>query len=263
MWRIAAVFDSMEGIPPLADEISAASARAALQIINETTIMVRNASTRGTFSSMNEASGHKKRAGKVHARAPANNFSAAYFRKFYLNAATRVVTPAEMRSRAAIIATALRQCQIPVRRILDAGCGIGLLRAPFKEFLPRASYAGLEASEYLCRRFGWSQGSVADYAPRKPFDLVICYDVLQYLSDAEAARAIANFSNLSRAALYVSALTKQDWRDNCDRNRTDGAVHLRAGAWYRRRLQKSFRYIGFGIWVRKNVTAILWEMERA
>jgi len=22
------------------------------------------------------------------------------------------------------------------------------------------------------------------------------------------------------------------------------------------------RYVGFGIWVRKNVTAILWEMER-
>ncbi|HEX3398358.1 MAG TPA: class I SAM-dependent methyltransferase [Steroidobacteraceae bacterium] len=180
-----------------------------------------------------------------------------------MNAATRVVTPAEMRSRAAIIASALRQCQIPVRRILDAGCGIGLLRGPFKDFLPRASYVGLEASEYLCGRFGWTQGTVADHTPRHPFDLVICYDVLQYLSDAEAARAIANFGRLSRAALYVSALTKEDWRDNCDRSRTDGAVHLRSGAWYRRRLQKSFRYVGFGIWVRKNVTAMLWEMERA
>jgi SAM-dependent methyltransferase len=265
MWRIGAVFDSMEGSPPLADVDSAAATQAVEQTIDETTIMVRKLSARGNFSSMGETSGsrHKKIGRKVHAAAPANNFSAAYFRKFYLNAATRVVTPTEMRSRAAIIASALRQCQIPVRRILDAGCGIGLMRRPFKEFLPRASYVGLEASEYLCRRFGWILGSVADFRPRNPFDLVICYDVLQYLTDAQAARAIANFGDLSRAALYVSALTKEDWRDNCDRSRTDRAVHLRAGAWYRRRLQKSFRYIGFGIWVRKNVTAILWEMERA
>jgi SAM-dependent methyltransferase len=226
--------------------------------------MARNASARGIFSSMGETSVQRrqKRGRKVHAAAPANNFGPAYFRKFYLNAATRVVTPAEMRSRAGTIASALRQCQIPVRRILDAGCGIGLLRGPFKEFLPRARYVGLEASEYLCSRFDWQRGSVVDYAPRRPFDLVICYDVLQYLTDAEAARAIANFCNLSRAALYVSALTLEDWRENCDRTRTDRAVHLRPGAWYRRRLNRWFRYAGFGIWVRKNVTAILWEMER-
>jgi 2-polyprenyl-3-methyl-5-hydroxy-6-metoxy-1,4-benzoquinol methylase len=213
---------------------------------------------------MSETSGRRrqKRARKVHAAAPANNFSADYFRKFYLDTATRVVTPTEMRSRAALIASALRQCQIPVRRILDAGCGIGLLRRPFAQFLPRARYTGLEASEYLCGRFGWTRGSIVDFAPRRPFDLVVCYDVLQYLSDAEAAAAIANLRLLSRAALYVSALTIEDWRSNCDRSRTDRAVHLRSGAWYRRRLQKSFRYVGFGIWVRKNVSAILWEMER-
>jgi len=199
---------------------------------------------------------------KVHAAKPANNFSAAYFRKFYLNAATRVVTAAEMHSRAALIASALRQCQIPIRSILDAGCGIGLLRKPFREFLPRARYVGLEASDYLCGRFDWIQGSIVDFAPRQPFDLVVCYDVLQYLPDAQAARAIVNLSKLTHAALYVSALTAEDWRENCDRNRTDRAVHLRSGTWYRRRLKKFFRYVGFGIWVRKDVTAILWEMER-
>jgi 2-polyprenyl-3-methyl-5-hydroxy-6-metoxy-1,4-benzoquinol methylase len=213
---------------------------------------------------MGETSGHRrqKRARKVHARESANNFSAAYFKKFYLNAATRVVTAAEMRSRASLIASALKQCQIPVRRILDAGCGIGLLQKPFKEFLPRAGYSGLEASEYLCSRFGWTFGSIVDFTARAPYDLVICYDVLQYLPDAQAARAIVNLSRLSRGAVYVSALTTEDWRENCDRSRTDRDVHLRAGAWYRRRLNKWFRYAGFGIWIRKDVTAILWEMER-
>jgi SAM-dependent methyltransferase len=226
--------------------------------------MARNAAARRIFSSMGETSVHRKlkKPVTVHAAKPANNFNAAYFRKFYLNASTRVVTAAEMRSRAALIAGVLRQCQIPIRSILDAGCGMGLMRKPFEELLPRARYEGLEASQYLCGRFGWVQGSLTDFAPRKPFDLVVCYDVLQYLSDLEAARAIVNLGKLSRAALYVSALTTEDWRENCDRSRTDGAVHLRSGAWYRRRLNKSFRYVGFGIWVRKNVTAILWEMER-
>jgi 2-polyprenyl-3-methyl-5-hydroxy-6-metoxy-1,4-benzoquinol methylase len=268
MWRIPEVFASMEGTPPadvdsLAEVDSAAARKAGEQTLNESTIMARNAIARGIFSSMGETSGHRRqKRAKVHAATPANNFSAAYFKKFYLSAATRVVTAAEMRSRAALIASALRQCQIPVRRILDAGCGIGLLQKPFKEFLPRARYVGLEASEYLCGRFGWTCGSIVDFAARKPYDLVICYDVLQYLPDAQAARAIVTLSRLSRGALYVSALTTEDWRENCDRSRTDRAVHLRAGSWYRRRMNKWFRYVGFGIWVRRNVTAMLWEMER-
>jgi hypothetical protein len=192
----------------------------------------------------------------------ATMFGSAYFRKFYLNTASRVITPNEMRVRARLIAAILAQAAIPVRSIIDAGCGIGLLRKPFADVLPRAGYLGLEASDYLCTRYGWTRGSVIDYSPKKPADLVVCYDVLQYLDDRDAARAIANLSRLTRAALYVSALTREDWRDNCDRSRTDRAVHLRSGDWYRRRLKRNFRYLGFGVWLQKGVTALLWDMER-
>ena len=192
-----------------------------------------------------------------------NGFDAAYFRKFYLNAATRVVTPREMQARAAVIVAALNHASIPVRSILDAGCGVGLLRGPFAELLPKARYTGLESSDYLCGRYGWTKGSVIDYAASPPRDLVVCYDVLQYLDDRDAARAIRNLARLTRAALYVSALTREDWRDNCDKTKTDRAVHLRPGDWYRRRLQRHFRYLGFGLWLRRDATAILWDMERA
>jgi SAM-dependent methyltransferase len=194
--------------------------------------------------------------------AEAAAFGAAYFEKFYLNPTTRVTDAGEMRTRARLIAAVLAQAAIPVGTILDAGCGIGLLRAPFAQVLPRARYVGLDASEYLCRRYGWVRGSVADYAPRRPSDLLVCYDVLQYLDDREAARAIANFKRLTRSALYVSALTREDWRQHCDRTLTDRAVHLRDGDWYRRRLCRGFRHLGFGVWLRKDVTAILWDMER-
>jgi SAM-dependent methyltransferase len=195
-------------------------------------------------------------------RVASNAFGAAYFQKFYLSPATRVTDAVEMRTRARLIAAVLAHAAVPVRSILDAGCGIGLLRSPFALVWPRARYTGLDASEYLCGRFGWIRGSVADYVPRRASDLAVCYDVLQYLNDREAARAIANFKRLTRAALYVSALTREDWREHCDRKLTDRAVHLRAGEWYRRRLRRDFRYLGFGIWLRKDVTAILWDMER-
>jgi len=186
---------------------------------------------------------------------PANRratFDSAYFRKYYFDKATRVTT-----------AAILRHAGIPVRSILDAGCGIGLLREPFAAVLPRARYKGLEASEYLCARYRWIKGSVVDFAPRSASDLVVCYDVLQYLGDRDAASAIANLAKLTRAAVYVSALTLEDWRANCDRTLTDRAVHLRPGEWYRRRLRRRFNYLGFGVWLRKDVSAILWDLERA
>jgi trans-aconitate methyltransferase len=189
-------------------------------------------------------------------------FDSAYFRQYYFNAATRVTTATEMRGRAQLVAAILRHAQVPVRSILDAGCGIGLLRKPFADAIPRARYQGLEASDYLCARYPWIKGSVADFAPRTPSDLVVCYDVLQYLDDRTAARAVANFAKLTRAALYVSALTREDWRENCDKTRTDRAVHLRPGDWYRRRLRRHFSYLGFGVWLRKDATAILWDLER-
>ena len=149
-------------------------------------------------------------------------FDSAYFRKYYFNAATRVTTAAEMHGRAQLIAAILRHAHVPVRSILDAGCGMGLLRKPFEEALPRARYVGLEASDYLCARgthgprARWSISNRASSS-----DLVVCYDVLQYWAIAHAARAIANLARLTRAALYVSALTREDWRENCDRSRTD------------------------------------------
>ena len=188
-------------------------------------------------------------------------FGAEFFRRFYLDPKTRVTNAAEMHGRAALIEAALRHAQIPVRRILDAGCGVGLMRRAFAKLLPRARYTGLEHSEYLCKRYGWTRGSVVDHQPRAPYDLVVCYDVLQYLSDCDADRALANLARLSRSAVYFSALTREDWRANCDRARTDRSVHLRSGAWYIKRLRRRFRYLGFGLWIRKDVTALLWELE--
>jgi SAM-dependent methyltransferase len=189
-------------------------------------------------------------------------FDKEYYRRFYFDPRTAVTSRAEMRARAKLIAAYANHIGLPVRHVLDAGCGIGMLRAPLQRAFPRAHYTGLEYSEYLCKRFGWTQGSLADWKS-DPFDLVVCYDVLQYLNDRTAARAIANLGRLTRGVLYLSALTARDWRENCDRTRTDRAVHLREAEWYGARLRRHFKPAGVGFWIRRGAPLTTWEMETA
>jgi 2-polyprenyl-3-methyl-5-hydroxy-6-metoxy-1,4-benzoquinol methylase len=189
-------------------------------------------------------------------------FDEAYYRRYYFDSRTAVTSKAEMRARGELIGAYANHIGLPVRRLLDAGCGIGLLRPALARAFPNAEYTGLEYSAYLCKRYGWTQGSLADWAA-DPFDLVVCYDVLQYLDDYTAARAIANLGRLTRGVLYLSALTTRDWRENCDRTRTDRDVHLRDGAWYGTRLRRNFRPAGAGFWVRRGAPLTTWEMETA
>jgi 2-polyprenyl-3-methyl-5-hydroxy-6-metoxy-1,4-benzoquinol methylase len=188
-------------------------------------------------------------------------FDPQYYRRYYYDPRTAVTTRREMQARARLIAAFTEHIGLPVRRVLDAGCGTGMLRAPLKRLLPKAEYVGLETSEYLCRRYGWQSGRLEDYRPAKPFDLVICYDVLQYLDAQGAAGALANFARLCRGVLYFSALTRRDWQWNCDQTRTDPHVHRRAGRWYRLRLQRNFREVGTGFWLRRGVPLTVWELE--
>lgn len=188
-------------------------------------------------------------------------FDRDYYQRFYFDPKTAVANRREMLARAKLIAAMTEHAGLPVRRILEAGCGTGLLRGALRRLLPRAQYTGLEVSEYLCRRYGWENGHIEDYRARAPFDLVICYDVLQYLDRESAARALKNFSRLCRGVLYFSALTTYDMKHNADRERTDAAVHLRSGRWYRKRLEPKFREAGLGFWLRRGAPLTLWELE--
>lgn len=189
-------------------------------------------------------------------------FDADFYHRYYENPATRVASATEAERLGDFVCAYTAYLGFKVRRVLDAGCGLGYLRAPVARFFPRARYVGLEASEYLAERHGWVHGGLEDYRPRGAFDLVICHDVLQYLDDAPAARAVANLARLSRGALYVSALTLEDWRGAADRSRTDGGVHLRPLTWYRRRLERNFVALGGGLYARRGHVPVLWALER-
>jgi SAM-dependent methyltransferase len=197
----------------------------------------------------------------ARAESAATRFDRDYYQRYYFNPRTAVISRAEMRARARLIAAYASHIGLPVRRILDAGCGTGALRRTLLRHLPRSIYVGLETSEYLCQRYGWEHGRLETYRPEAPFDLVVCYDVLQYLDDRQSGSAIANLARLCRGALYFTVLTRQDWLHNCDRKRTDADVHLRSAAWYRARLRRGFREIGAGFWIARHAPLTIWELE--
>ena len=189
-------------------------------------------------------------------------FDEGFYQRYYVDPRTRVASCADAVRLGRFVCGYTAYLGFTVKRVLDAGCGLGHLQDPAGEFFPRARYIGLETSDYLCRRYGWVRESVAEYAPGTPFDLVFCHDVLQYLPDREAVRALANLGRLSRGALYFSVLTMEDWRRNADRARTDSGVRLRPAAWYKVRLSRHFRPVGGGLLVRRGYQPLLWELER-
>lgn len=189
-------------------------------------------------------------------------FDAGFYHRYYRDPATRVATRAEQQCLADFICAFTAYLGFRVARVLDAGCGLGHMRQSIRRFYPRATYVGLEVSDYLARRHGWVCEGLEDYRPKAPFDLVICHDVLQYLDDRAAARAMANLGRISRGALYFSALTREDWRSTADRSRSDSGVHLRPASWYRQRLNRNFRPMGAGVLARRGYSPVLWELER-
>ena len=122
---------------------------------------------------------------------PDERFGADFYRRFYVDPKTRVVTRAEMARRADLLAAFVRHGELQVRSILDVGCGLGLMREQLLRHFPKPATPGLEVSEYLCAKHGWEQGSAATFRSERPFDLVVCYDVLQYLHVPRGRRRTA------------------------------------------------------------------------
>ena len=190
-------------------------------------------------------------------------FDESYYRRFYGDLRTRAVSPQESERCAAFVCSYLRHLELPVSRVLDLGCGLGRLLEGVQSSFPQARCVGVEVSDYLCESLGWVKGSVVDFRSNTPFDLVICHDVLQYLCGPKAKAAIANLQRLTRGALYLGVLTREDWEHNCDRSRTDGDVYLRSAGWYRRELKRGFISVGGGLFLRQPEPVTVWSLERA
>lgn len=191
-------------------------------------------------------------------------FDEAYYQRYYFDKKTSVVDPGHVERLGDFVCSYLKYLRVPVHRVLDMGCGIGLWRKIVAKHFPDASYQGVEFSDYLCRRFGWERGSVVDYRSAEPFDLVICQAVLTYLNPEDLKRALHNLGKLSRGALYVEAATREDYeRDIIDDTLADPRLFRHRAELYRHGLQKSLIEVGGGVWLSRKLDVPLFELECA
>ena len=187
-------------------------------------------------------------------------FDRSYFERYYGKQPIHTVN--EIAHLATAVHEMLAWWAAPVRSVLEVGAGRGDWGNWYRTLHPTVRVTSTDVSEHTCATFGHERRDIAQWAPKRPFDLVICTDVLQYLDDRAAARAVRNLTTATRTCLYFDALTSFDAKHTVDRSKTDLNVTLRTGDWYRQRLSRGFTQAGAGLWIRKGSTVVLHELER-
>ena len=187
-------------------------------------------------------------------------FDRAYFERYYGKQPIHTVN--EIAHLATAVHEMLAWWAAPVRSVLEVGAGRGDWGNWYRTLHPTVRVTSTDVSEHSCATFGHKRRDIAQWAPKRPFDLVICTDVLQYLDDRAATRALRNLTTATRTCLYFDALTSFDAKHTVERSKTDLNVTLRTGDWYRQRLSRGFTQAGAGLWIRKGSTVVLHELER-
>ena len=187
-------------------------------------------------------------------------FDQKYYRRFYKT--DPVHTEAQIHPLVLALDSLAKWWGYPIRSVLETGAGLGLWRNWYRSHRQKVRVLSTDQSEYACRTYGHEQRDLSRWFARRPFDLVVCQSVLQYLSDADAASAIRNLGLSTRHFLYFEVPTLEDYRETLDKKSTDLRIHLRSAAWYRRRLSQDFTEVGASIWLKKTAPVILYELER-
>jgi hypothetical protein len=79
----------------------------------------------------------------------------------------------------------------------------------------------------------------------------------------DAKRAIDNIAGLCRGALYLEAVTRDDFTAGIvDEARTDAGMQLRSRAFYLRALAPHFVNVGGGVFVARNANVPLYALEQ-
>jgi len=188
-------------------------------------------------------------------------FDQDYYRKFYHAGARSVRDQKSVDPQARAVFALMESWGLQPRSALEAGAGPGFWKKWMARFTPHVRVKSTDISPYACQKYGHEQRDLSSWAPGRPYDLVICQDVLQYLPDAAAARAIRNLGKSTREILFLEVPTREDVGGVIDEVATDLAIHLRTAAWYRTRLSKFFIQVGAGLWVRRGGRVVLYALE--
>lgn len=161
--------------------------------------------------------------------------------------------PATLRRKVALaVATAEYHLGRPIRTELDVGCGEGAWRAPLLKLRPRLRYLGFDSSTYAIERYGARRqlhyARFADFSllrPCPPVDLLVCADVLHYLSPRELDLGLPGLAELCGGVAFLECFTRDDKVEG-----DDVGFYRRPAAFYRQRFaDQGFAQIGSHCWL--------------
>ncbi len=196
-------------------------------------------------------------------------YDRAYFDRWYRDPRHRVTSPAALARKVAMVVGVVEyELGRRLASVLDVGCGEAPWRAPLKKLRPGVHYLGVDPSPYVEARFGRTRDVrrgalgalhlVDGLADEAPFDLVVCADVLQYLSDDEVAAGLAELREHLGGVAYVEAYTaldalegdRRDWHERS----ADDYLRLFRGA--------GLVHCGLHCYVGARVSKTMTELER-
>jgi hypothetical protein len=172
-------------------------------------------------------------------------FDARYYRRFYESSRTAVVTTNQAKAEVGFVLAFCNHVGLRIRRFTDAGAGTGWWAKEFRrQYKSQCVIETFDSSEAAAKGYGHTQVGIEDI-PLKPADLVVCRDVLRYLNDAAAKRAIRRLARKTRGVLYLHVITSDD---EVDEEASDMSGYFRTASWYRRELKKAgFVNVGMGL----------------
>ena len=198
-------------------------------------------------------------------KSPDKTYDRAYFDKWY-RGRSRVNSASEVRRKVTMaLAIAEYFLRRPVRSVLDVGCGEGAWFTHLRQLRPRATYLGIDPSDYVVERFGESRnirqasfGELASLGIEKTFDLIVCSDVLHYVEEREIVCGIAEIVRLLDGVAFLEVLTKEDdIVGDLDR------LMRRPASWYRRTFSSAgLVSVGPYAWIGPSLRDSAAELER-
>ena len=193
-------------------------------------------------------------------------YDRAYFDAWY-RAPEHAVGSRAALSRNVALAVAVTESilQRTLRSVLDVGCGEGRWQPVLHRLRPRAAYLGIDPSEYAVERFGTRRNlrlgsfealELHDFA--RPFDLVVCSDVLHYLTVEQFHRGLPALVDRTGGVALLEVFTSADEIEG-----DEVEFHRRPPSWYRREFARvGLHPLGLQFHVPEEVAEVLDAMDR-
>lgn len=180
-------------------------------------------------------------------------YDRSYFARWYHDPRTRIDDGASLARKAQLaVAAAEYMLGRRIRSVLDVGCGEGRWYTALRRLRPDIRYQGVDASEYAVARWGKTRhirrgtlGGLRSLRLARGYDLIVCADVLQYVSTPDLVRGLREIRRLLGGVAYIEAFATED-----DMEGDTEEWHRRSAAEYRKLFAAAeLTHCGMHCWV--------------